>query len=131
MRSTLDPRDLAIALALAIAALPARAGAKKYQMSGSWLMRNGGAFQPLQFALSATAIHKSMGTGTQFGGMTTQPFPYHFPPSMPLGPMGTIFPVSAIFGPFVVPFISHTTVVIGMGIGVPHGAILGSGIPGG
>jgi len=37
--------------------------------------------------------------------------------------MGTPIPVSAIFGPFVVPFISHTTVVIGMGLGVPNGGI--------
>src|SRR5215471_17352340 len=127
MRRTLTPRGLAIALALAIVALPASAGAKKYQMSGSWFSRNGQVFIPLQFALS-TIPHKSMGTGTLFGmGVATQPFPYHFPPSLPIGPMGTLIPVSAIFGPFVIPLISHTTLVIGMGLGVPNGGILGSG----
>ena len=35
--------------------------------------------------------------------------------------------MTAIFGPWAAPFISHTTVVIGMGLGVPHGGILGSG----
>src|SRR5215471_9218165 len=108
-------------------ALPERASAKKYMMSGTWFIRNGQVFIPLQFALSSTMTHKSMGTGTLFGGPATQPFPYHFPPTLPLGPMGTPFPVTAIFGPFVAPFISHTTVVIGMGLGVPNGGILGSG----
>src|SRR5215471_11865427 len=127
MRRTLTPRGLAIALALAIVALPASAGAKKYQMSGSWFSRNGQVFIPLQFALS-TIPHKSMGTGTLFGmGVATQPFPYHFPPSLPIGPMGTLIPVSAIFGPFVIPLISHTTLVIGMGLGIPNGPILGAG----
>jgi hypothetical protein len=126
MRWTLAPRGLAIVLALAIVALPASAGAKKYQMSGAWFIRNGQIFLPLQFAFSGTMTHHSMGTGTLFGGPATQPFPYHFPMSLPVGPM-TVLPVTAIFGPFVAPFISHTTVVIGMGLGVPNGGILGSG----
>src|SRR5215831_3227667 len=62
MRRTPDPRGLAIALALAILALPQSAGAKKYQMSGSWFIRNGQVFIPLQFALSPTITHHSMGT---------------------------------------------------------------------
>jgi hypothetical protein len=74
MRWTPDPRGLAIALALAIAGLPASAGAKKYQMSGTWIIRNGQVFIPLQFAVSGTQTHKSMGTGTLFGGPASQPF---------------------------------------------------------
>jgi hypothetical protein len=87
MRRTLEPRGLAIALALAIAALPASAGAKKYQMSGAWFIRNGRVFVPLQFAFSGTMTRHSMGTGTLFGGPASQPFNFHFPMSLPVGPM--------------------------------------------
>jgi hypothetical protein len=48
MRWTPDPRGLALALALAIVALPASAGAKKYQMASTWFIRNGDVFIPLQ-----------------------------------------------------------------------------------
>ena len=85
-------------LSLASSCNTASAGAKKYQVSGTWFMRNGQVFIPLQFALS-DPTHKSMGTGTLFRGPATQPFHYHFPPTLPLGPMGTQIPVTAIFGP--------------------------------
>jgi hypothetical protein len=96
MRRTLEPRGLAIALALALAALPANAGAKKYRMSGTWFIRNGRVFMPLQFALSPPNP-KSMGTGTLFGGPATQPFSLHFPMSLPVGPM-TVLPVTLSSG---------------------------------
>src|SRR5262245_28851186 len=53
---------LALALVLAFTA---PADARKFQMSGTWLMRKGQTFTPLQFATPVTPmIHVSMGNWT-------------------------------------------------------------------
>ena len=55
------------------------AGARKFQMSGTWIYRNGQVFIPLQFAAYAwngtNFIHASMGNLTEARGFPNGPIP--------------------------------------------------------
>jgi hypothetical protein len=76
---------IAAALLAALALLPVPAGARKFQMSGSWVMRNGGAFAlggfvPLQFTATLSGsggqmTHASMGNLTNAFGSPNGPIP--------------------------------------------------------
>jgi hypothetical protein len=75
------PLAVALALALGLALAPAAdASARKFQMSGSWVMRNGSRFYPLQFAATAMGTgmqttHASMGDLTAALGTPNGPIP--------------------------------------------------------
>jgi hypothetical protein len=75
------PRGAALGFALLAAlALAAPAGARKFQMSGNWVMRNGQVFLPLQFAATAMGTgmamtHVSMGNLTGAYGFPNGPIP--------------------------------------------------------
>jgi hypothetical protein len=72
----LRSRPLAALAVLAWLALPHPAAARKFQMSGSWISRNGSFFMPLQFAytLPGTQMtHVSMGNLTYALGFPNGP----------------------------------------------------------
>src|SRR5262245_18484086 len=73
----------AVAIALLLSSFAFPAGARKFQMSGTWLVRKGAAFLPLQFGgvahTTTQVFHGSQGnwteapfwpTGTPMGGMS-------------------------------------------------------------
>src|SRR5262249_47984447 len=67
------------ALAVALLLAPP-AGAGKFQMSGTWIIRNGQTFLPLQFAaaqmgMGGTTIHASKGNLTGAYGFPNGPIP--------------------------------------------------------
>jgi hypothetical protein len=56
-------------------ALAAPANARKFQMSGHWVIRNAGIFLPLQFAATVMGVKPSMGSLTlAFGFANVVPF---------------------------------------------------------
>ena len=71
-----------IALALLVA-LPPSAGARKFQMSGTWAIRNGSVFLPLQFAASLMGSQMTM---TSMGDFTNA----FFFPNGPIMGMGGV-----------------------------------------
>ena len=65
--------SVALALGLAIAA---PAGARKFQMSSTWIYRGGGNFIPIQFAASGSMMtHASMGDLSEALGYPNGPIP--------------------------------------------------------
>jgi hypothetical protein len=75
----LGSTEVGAALALALA-LASPAFARKFQMSGTWIVRNGGVFVPIQFAfagmdMSGNTIHASMGNLTGAFGFPNGPVP--------------------------------------------------------
>jgi hypothetical protein len=78
-QARLGPWRAAAACALALALAP-DAGARKFQMSGSWILRNGSTFVPLQWASTAMGgagpmNHASMGNLTSAIGTPNGPVP--------------------------------------------------------
>jgi len=69
MRRSLGIKVAAVAgvALLAAVTLAAPASARKFQMSGNWIIRNGQVFIPLQFALTAGQLGLPAGQMTHFG----------------------------------------------------------------
>ena len=77
-RSRRSPWPLAVALALGLALSPAAdASARKFQMSGNWVIRNGTVFIPWDFAApqGTPAVNVSMGNLTGALGFGNGPIP--------------------------------------------------------